>query len=58
MQDTKTTLSAAGHALAAERWGTTKPVRLANELVRRCAELPEAERQALRQALEEVGKSA
>jgi hypothetical protein len=53
----KDALSAAGHALAAERWGSTKPVRLAHELVRRASELPDRERQALRQALEDAGKA-
>jgi hypothetical protein len=50
-------LSAAGKALAAERWQATRPIRLSRELVQRMGELPVDERQALRRALEEVGKS-
>src|SRR5688572_12123277 len=36
-----------GRALAAERWGATRPVRIARELVARASELPETEGQRL-----------
>jgi hypothetical protein len=52
----KDALSQAGRALAAERWQATRPIRLSRELIQRAAELPETERQRLRQALEEAGK--
>jgi hypothetical protein len=53
----KDALSAAGRALAAERWQARRPIRLAHELVRRASELPDSERQELRQALEDAGKA-
>jgi hypothetical protein len=49
--------SAAARALAAQRWGTAKPVRLARELALRVHELPEIERRQLLDALtENVGR--
>jgi hypothetical protein len=50
-------LSQAGKMLAAERWQATRPIRLSRELVERAAELPEAERDRLRRALQEVGNT-
>jgi hypothetical protein len=44
-------------SLAAQRWGASKPVRLARELALRAAELPEVERRQLLAALtENVGR--
>jgi hypothetical protein len=45
--------SAAARALAAQRWGAQRPVRLARELALRAAELPEIERRQLLEALTE-----
>jgi hypothetical protein len=45
--------SAAARALVARRWGASKPIRLARELVPRLDELPEIERRALAAALSE-----
>jgi hypothetical protein len=50
MADTQTT-SAAARALAAQRWGAQRPVRLAKELALRAAELPDPERVRLLNAL-------
>jgi hypothetical protein len=47
------TVSAVMRSLAAQRWGASKPVRLARELALRAAELPEVERRALLDALTE-----
>jgi hypothetical protein len=51
-----TAASEAARALSAARWGNQKPVRLARELAGRAGQLPEAEREALRAALDEPGK--
>jgi hypothetical protein len=45
--------SAAARELAARRWGSQRPVKLARELVPRVAELPEVERRQLLDALSE-----
>jgi hypothetical protein len=44
-------VSVAARSLAAQRWGSSKPVRLARELALRVAELPEIERRRLLDAL-------
>jgi hypothetical protein len=44
-------VSAVMRSLAAQRWGASKPVRLARELALRAAELPEVERRQLLEAL-------
>jgi hypothetical protein len=50
-------VSAVMRSLAAQRWGASKPVRLARELALRAAELPEVERRQLLAALtENVGR--
>jgi hypothetical protein len=43
--------SVAAHQMAAQRWGARKPIRMAQELVERAAELPEIERRQLIDAL-------
>jgi hypothetical protein len=48
-----TAMTAAGRRLAAQRWGPSRPVRLARELATRIDELPTAERDRLRAALDE-----
>jgi hypothetical protein len=50
MSDTQQVRGAA-RQLAAQRWGASKPVRLAQELTLRAAELPEIERRQLIDAL-------
>jgi hypothetical protein len=45
--------SAAARALAARRWGASKPIRMAQELALRAAELPDVERKELLDALTE-----
>jgi hypothetical protein len=49
MSDTQ--VSGAVRQMAAQRWGASRPVRLARELVLRAAELPEIERRQLLDAL-------
>jgi len=50
-------ISAVMRSLAAQRWGASKPVRLARELALRAHELPEIERRQLLDALtENVGR--
>jgi hypothetical protein len=49
MSDTQ--VSSAARQMAAQRWGASKPVRMARELANRVNELPEVERRALRDAL-------
>jgi hypothetical protein len=44
-------VSVAARSLAAQRWGSSRPVRLAQELAERAAELPEPERRQLLEAL-------
>ena len=44
-------VSGAARELAAQRWGASRPVRLARELADRASELPEIERRALIAAL-------
>ena len=44
-------VSAVMRSLAAQRWGASKPVRLARELALRAGELPEVERRQLLEAL-------
>jgi hypothetical protein len=44
-------VSVAARSLAARRWGAARPVRLAQELAERAAELPEPERRQLLEAL-------
>ena len=51
MSDTQ--VSGAARQMAAQRWGASKPARLARELVPRVDELPEIERRALLRALTE-----
>ena len=46
-------VSAVMRELAAQRWGSSKPVRLAKELALRAHELPEVERRQLLDALTE-----
>jgi hypothetical protein len=41
----------AARSLASRRWGASRPVRLAQELAERAAELPEPERRQLLEAL-------
>jgi hypothetical protein len=41
----------AAHQMAAQRWGARKPIRMAQELAERAAELPEIERRQLIDAL-------
>jgi hypothetical protein len=43
--------SVAARSLAFRRWGSSRPVRLAQELVERAQELPEPERRQLLEAL-------
>jgi hypothetical protein len=50
MSDTQQ-VSVAARSLAARRWGSQRPVRLAQELALRAAELPEPERVRLLNAL-------
>jgi hypothetical protein len=51
--------SAAARELAALRWGSQRPVKLARELALRAAELPEIERTQLLDALtERAGQEA
>jgi hypothetical protein len=45
-------VSGAARQMAAQRWGASKPVRLARELELRAAELPDLERIRLLDALE------
>jgi hypothetical protein len=54
------TVSTAARQLSHSRWGAQRPLKLARELLPRLAELPAAERQKLRQALEaaELGGTA
>jgi hypothetical protein len=53
------TSSAAARELAAQRWGSQRPVRLARELALGAAELPEVERRHLLDALtERAGQEA
>jgi hypothetical protein len=49
MSDTQ--VSGAARLLVAQRWGASKPVRIARELAERLDELPEVERRALLAAL-------
>jgi hypothetical protein len=49
MNDTQ--VGSAARELAAQRWGASKPVRLARELAERAAELPPTERRRLLDAL-------
>jgi hypothetical protein len=51
MIDTQT--SSAARLLAVQRWGASKPSRLARELAERVDELPEIERRQLLDALTE-----
>ncbi|HEY6810947.1 MAG TPA: hypothetical protein VIZ70_07450 [Propionibacteriaceae bacterium] len=44
-------VSVAARSLAAQRWGASKPIRLAQELAGRVSELPEPERARLLAAL-------
>lgn len=46
-------VSGAARLLVAQRWGASKPSRLARELLPRVAELPEVERRSLLAALTE-----
>ena len=46
--------SRAARELAARRWGSQRPIKLAKELALRAAELPEVERRQLLDALSEV----
>jgi hypothetical protein len=50
MSDTQ--VSGAARQMAAQRWGASRPVRLARELALRAAELPDPERVRLLNALE------
>jgi hypothetical protein len=50
MDDTQS-VSAAGRELAVRRWGSQRPVKLAQELAERAAELPIEVRQQLLDAL-------
>ena len=45
-------VSDAARELAARRWGASKPVRLAQQLIERVDELPDPERIQLRAALD------
>ena len=45
------TASEAARALVAQRWGSQRPTRLARELAKRAAEVPEPERSELIAAL-------
>jgi hypothetical protein len=47
-------VSVAARSLAARRWGSSRPIRLAQELALRAAELPEVERWQLLKALDLV----
>jgi hypothetical protein len=49
MSDTQ--VSVAARELAAQRWGSQRPTKLARELVQRVHELPEIERRQLLHAL-------
>jgi hypothetical protein len=49
-------VSAVMRSLAAQRWGASRPVRLARELELRAHELPEVERRALIAALTQSAK--
>jgi hypothetical protein len=42
--------------MAVQRWGARKPIRLAQELAERAAELPEVQRRALIAALKQSSK--
>ncbi len=44
-------VSVAARQMAAQRWGASKPIRLAQQLAERVDELPEIERRALIDAL-------
>jgi hypothetical protein len=48
---TNTQVSGAARQLAARRWGSQRPVKLARELAERAAELPELDRRQLLDAL-------
>jgi hypothetical protein len=48
-------VSGAARQMAAQRWGASKPVRLARELELRASELPDLERIRLLNALERTG---
>ncbi|HEY6688333.1 MAG TPA: hypothetical protein VI094_19235 [Propionibacteriaceae bacterium] len=50
-------VSAVMRELAAQRWGASKPVRLARELALRAAELPDSERVRLLNALALAGRN-
>jgi hypothetical protein len=50
-QTSSAAASAAARALVARRWGSQRPIRLAQELAERAAELPEPERRQLLEAL-------
>jgi hypothetical protein len=54
MSDTQ--VSGAARQLAAQRWGASKPVRMARELALRAQELPDPERVRLLDALEQTVK--
>jgi hypothetical protein len=49
--------SSAARELAASRWGSQRPVKLAHELLRRAAELPDLERRQLLDALSRLEAS-
>ena len=49
MSDTQ--VSAAARQMAAQRWGSQRPIRLAQELAERAAELPPSERVRIQHAL-------
>ena len=50
-------VSGAAREMAARRWGASKPIRMAQELVLRAHELPEVERRQLLDALTEHATS-
>jgi hypothetical protein len=50
MSDTQQ-VSSAARQMAAQRWGSQRPVKLAQELAQRAAELPAGERRVLVDAL-------
>jgi hypothetical protein len=49
-------VSGAARQMAAQRWGASRPVRLARELELRAAELPDSERIRLLAALDLAGR--
>jgi hypothetical protein len=49
-------VSGAAREMAARRWGASKPIRLAQELAERAAELPEVQRRALMDSLKQSSK--